>query len=216
MKPPEATAPAGRLGLRAQAPPHGHAGETGQIEARGLSRTSRWLVTVAATAASTYALDAIATAAGLALAASHVLRGVDHALLLAFLAVSYVVWAIGLRANLMANWALLEQTGTSTNALSKAAYELARLRTTNSQGTESRSGDRLRRHGARQGGAVLRGRVRRRAAQRLGLLPRGDRVPRWRQPGRRRLRVRARPPDAVLPRAAITPERFPGGTAACA
>ena len=86
-------------------------------------------MTVAATAASTYALDAIATAAGLALAASHVLRGVDHALLLAFLAVSYVVWAIGLRANLRANWALLEQTGTSTNALSKAAYELARLRT---------------------------------------------------------------------------------------
>ena len=132
MKAPEAAAPAGRLGLQVGAA-RGHAVESHQTKARELSRTSRWLVTVAATAASTYALDAIATAAGLALAASHVLRGVDHALLLAFLAVSYVVWAIGLRANLRANWSLLEQTGTSTNALSKAAYELARLRTTNAR-----------------------------------------------------------------------------------
>jgi hypothetical protein len=35
-----------------------------------------------------------------------------------------VVWGAGLRVNLRANWALLEQTGTSTNALSKAGYDL--------------------------------------------------------------------------------------------
>ena len=45
-----------------------------------------------------------------------------------FLALSYVAWGAGLRRNLSANWALLEQTGTSTNALSKAAHDLAALR----------------------------------------------------------------------------------------
>jgi hypothetical protein len=85
----------------------------------------RWGVTLAATAASTYALDAVATAAGLALVASGLLRGLDHALVLAVLAASYVVWGAGLRVNLLANHALLERTGTSTNALSKAAYDLA-------------------------------------------------------------------------------------------
>ena len=85
-------------------------------------------MTIAATALSTYALEAIATAAGIALAASHVLRGLDQVLLLGFLGGSYVVWGAGLRLNLMANWALLEQTGTSTNALSKAAHDLAKLR----------------------------------------------------------------------------------------
>jgi hypothetical protein len=85
----------------------------------------RWGVTLAATAASTYALDAVATAAGVALAASGVLRSADHLAVLAFLAASYVLWALGLRVNLAANRALLERTGTSTNALSKAAYDLA-------------------------------------------------------------------------------------------
>jgi hypothetical protein len=88
----------------------------------------RWGVTLTATAASTYALDAVATGAGVALAASGVLRGVDHALVLGFLAASYVAWAAGLRINLAANLALLERTGTSTNALSKAAYDLAGAR----------------------------------------------------------------------------------------
>ena len=46
---------------------------------------------------------------------------------MAFLAATYVVWGAGLRVNLAANWALLEQTGTSTSALSKAAYDLAGL-----------------------------------------------------------------------------------------
>ena len=86
----------------------------------------RWGVTLTATAVSTYALDAFATAAGVALAASQLLNGVSHGLLLAVLAASYVVWGAGLRVNLVANARLLERTGTSTNALSKALYDLAR------------------------------------------------------------------------------------------
>jgi hypothetical protein len=88
----------------------------------------RWGITLTATAASTYALDVFATAAGLALAATHVQRGVDYAVLIAFLAASYVAWGGGLRVNLAANARLLERTGTSTNALSKAAYDLVRSR----------------------------------------------------------------------------------------
>ncbi len=49
-----------------------------------------------------------------------------HGPLLAFLALSYVAWAAGLRVNLHANAALLESTGMSTNALSKAAFDIAR------------------------------------------------------------------------------------------
>jgi hypothetical protein len=52
----------------------------------------RWGITFAATAVSTYALDAVATTAGILLAASHLLGGVDHALLLVFLTGTYVVW----------------------------------------------------------------------------------------------------------------------------
>jgi NNMT/PNMT/TEMT family len=86
----------------------------------------QWLATLAATAVSTYALDLIATTAGVALAASQILGGADHGLLLAFLVCTYVTWAAGLRVNLAANWTLLEKTGTSTNVLSKAGYELLR------------------------------------------------------------------------------------------
>jgi len=92
-------------------------------------KLKRWGVTFAATAVSTYALDAVATAVGVLLAASQLLRGVDHALLLFFLAGTYVLWLAGLRVNLEANWMLLAETGTSTNALSKAAYDLMKLRT---------------------------------------------------------------------------------------
>jgi hypothetical protein len=94
---------------------------------RRYARTKRWAVTLSATLVSTYLLDAVATAAGVALAASGLLRGLDHWLVVAFLAATYVVWAAGLRVNLGANWALLEQTGTSTSALSKAAYDLTGL-----------------------------------------------------------------------------------------
>jgi hypothetical protein len=105
-------------------------------------RTKRWAVTLAATVASTYLLDMVATAAGVALAASQLLRGVDHWLIVVFLVASYVVWGIGLRVSLAANWTLLEETGTSTSAVSKAAYDLAGLR---------RGSDRLRRFASQAG-----------------------------------------------------------------
>ena len=89
----------------------------------------RWGITLTATAASTYALDVVATAAGLALAATHLLRGLDYLVLVAFLLSTYVAWGAGLRVNLAANARLLERTGTSTNALSKAAYDVVRHRT---------------------------------------------------------------------------------------
>ena len=89
---------------------------------------SAWLITLAATAASTYALDAVATAAGVLLVATELLRGLDHSVALAVLAASYVLWGISLRANLGANWLLLRRTGTSTNVLSKAAFEFTARR----------------------------------------------------------------------------------------
>ena len=85
-------------------------------------------MTLIATAVSTYALDGVATAAGVLLAASHVLRGFGTWILLVLLAGTYVLWGAALWVNLKANWTLLEETGTSTNVLSKTAYELAKLR----------------------------------------------------------------------------------------
>jgi len=85
-------------------------------------------MTLVATAASTYALDAVATAAGVLLVASGLLSGLGHAFALMFLAASYALWGVTLRANLGANWLLLQRTGTSTNVVSKAAFELARRR----------------------------------------------------------------------------------------
>ena len=100
----------------------------GRTRLGGLSRPRQWAATLAATAASMYALDAVATAAGIALAAAGVVQLLGHELVLAFLALTYVAWGAGLRVNLAANWRLLEQTGTSTNALSKAAHDLAGVR----------------------------------------------------------------------------------------
>lgn len=91
-------------------------------------RHGAWAVTVLATVASTYALDAFAIAVGALLAASGLLAAFDRPLLLAFLAASYVVWGAGLRASLAANWSLLACTGASTNMLSKAAHDIARAR----------------------------------------------------------------------------------------
>ena len=85
-----------------------------------------WTVSVAATVASNYALEAFAAAAGVALVASGLVAGLDQSWLLLVLVVSYVAWAVGLRAALRANWTLLVTTGTSTNVLSKAAFDLAR------------------------------------------------------------------------------------------
>jgi hypothetical protein len=94
----------------------------------GRRRRAAWIATLLATAASTYALDAFATAVGGALAASGLLAGLERALLFGLLAAGYVLWAAGLRANLAANWALLCRTGVSTNAVSKAAHDIARSR----------------------------------------------------------------------------------------
>jgi hypothetical protein len=91
-------------------------------------RAKAWAVTLVATVASAYALDAVATTAGVLLAASALLGGADHATVLVFLAATYVVWGAGVRVNLAANWMLLEETGTSTNALSKAAHDIVSSR----------------------------------------------------------------------------------------
>jgi hypothetical protein len=95
---------------------------------RAAAAPGPWAITVAATAVSTYALDAVATVAGVALVATGLLAGLGHGLLAGALALTYVAWAAGMRVNLRANWELLEATGTSTNALSKAAHAIARRR----------------------------------------------------------------------------------------
>jgi hypothetical protein len=86
---------------------------------------SAWAATVVATVASTYALDAFATAVGAALQASGRLAALDRTALLCLLAATYLLWAAGLATNLAANWRLLAATGTSTNVLSKVAHDLA-------------------------------------------------------------------------------------------
>ena len=93
--------------------------------------TARWGITALATMLSTYALDGFATAAGVLLVASGLLAGLDRTAVLIFLAGTYVIWALGLRAALAANWNLLSATGTSTNLLSKLAHDLTLRRTSN-------------------------------------------------------------------------------------
>jgi hypothetical protein len=78
--------------------------------------------------ASTYALDGFAVAVGGLLVASGVLGGTEWPLLLACLVASYALWGAGLRVSLDANWALLADTGISSNAFSKAAHDLAKAR----------------------------------------------------------------------------------------
>ena len=98
------------------------------IAPRSGGKVRGWLITVLATVVSTYALDAIATAGGVLLVASGAVADLGHTLLLVLLAATYVAWGAGLRVNLLANFELLEAVGTSSNALSKIAYELARKR----------------------------------------------------------------------------------------
>ena len=62
---------------------------------------------MAATAVSTYALDAFAIAVGTLLAALVCLRASTGRRCSRFLAATYVLWGAGLRANLAANWSLL-------------------------------------------------------------------------------------------------------------
>ncbi|MEU8234225.1 hypothetical protein AB0C12_31955 [Actinoplanes sp. NPDC048967] len=87
-----------------------------------------WVVSLGATVASTYALDAFAAAVGTAAVTSGLLTPIGTPGLPALLLLSYAAWGWGLHANLRANWALLTTTGTSTNILSKVAYEVARRR----------------------------------------------------------------------------------------
>jgi hypothetical protein len=104
----------------------GGGGDRSVAAMRTASRRRVWIVTLLATVLSMYALDAFATAVGGCLAACGLLTGLDRALLLGLLAASYLLWAVGLRANLAANWTLLTRTGLSTNAISKAAHDIAR------------------------------------------------------------------------------------------
>lgn len=60
---------------------------------------------------------------------SGLLDGLDGSHLLAALAVSYLLWACGLRVRVAANWASIEATGTSISLPSLLAYELACGRT---------------------------------------------------------------------------------------
>jgi hypothetical protein len=85
----------------------------------------RWVITVAATAASALALDVTASAVGVLLVATHLLDDASLAVLVAVLAATYGLWAAGLRANAVANGQLLEVTGTSTNVLSKLIFDAA-------------------------------------------------------------------------------------------
>jgi len=57
---------------------------------RARRRPGPWIATAAATAVSTYALDGVATATGVALAASGLLAALSHDVLLPVLAVSYL------------------------------------------------------------------------------------------------------------------------------
>ncbi|WP_232343908.1 guanitoxin biosynthesis pre-guanitoxin forming N-methyltransferase GntF [Actinoplanes awajinensis] len=93
-----------------------------------MSPAAAWAVSLAATAASTYALDAWAAAVGAGLVASGLLADLGHRSVVVFLLVSYAAWVFGLRAGLQANGSLLAATGTSTNVLSKLAYDLTRRR----------------------------------------------------------------------------------------
>jgi NNMT/PNMT/TEMT family len=103
-------------------------------------RLGPWALTLAATAVSTYALDALATAAGVLLVASNALSGLPHWQALVLVVASYVAWGAGLRMSLRANWSLLERTGTSTNVLSKAAHAVTRTRTARVRRLASSSG----------------------------------------------------------------------------
>ena len=93
------------------------------------SPVHRWLLSAGATAASAYTLDALATAAGALLLVSALLDGASQGQLLTLLALSYLVWAAGLRIALAANWSLLQATGTSASLPSLLAYDLVRRRT---------------------------------------------------------------------------------------
>ena len=101
---------------------------TNALALRSGTKVKSWLITILATVMSTYALDGVATVGGVVLVASEALAGVGQTLLLLVLVFTYVAWGAGLRVNLKANFELLEAQGTSSNAVSKAVYELVAQR----------------------------------------------------------------------------------------
>lgn len=88
----------------------------------------RWAATIAATVVSIGVLDAVVAAVGGLFVLWGVLGDVGPVTLAVVLLASYLLWGLGLGANLRANAELLWSTGTSTDACSKAAFELARRR----------------------------------------------------------------------------------------
>lgn len=93
-----------------------------------LFRARGWAATLVASIATTYALDLVATSTGLLTVALGLHDGLGYGAALVVLFVSYLAWGAGLWAILKVNWDLLRRTGTSTNLLSKAAYDIvARL-----------------------------------------------------------------------------------------
>ncbi|MGO4832199.1 hypothetical protein AB4144_07870, partial [Rhizobiaceae sp. 2RAB30] len=96
---------------------------------RRTSHVKKWSATLVANAVSTYALDTVSTAAGVVLVTSGLLSSIGFGPAALILVISYLLWAAGLSKSLSANWQLLEATGTSTNLLSKLAYDIAGLRT---------------------------------------------------------------------------------------
>lgn len=100
---------------------------------RHLSRFVRarsWIATLTASFVTFYALDMVATGAGLLLVASGLLAGISHWLAISLWVGTNMVWFAGLWSMLLANWELLQRTGASTNILSKAAYDIATRLTT--------------------------------------------------------------------------------------
>lgn len=102
------------------------------ISRKVLLTLKRWGVTIAAHVSSTYVLDSVAVVSGIALVGvvnmvePMFLKNLSIGYAVAFLMTTYTIWGIALKKNLKANWRLLEETGTSTNAFSKAGYDLAR------------------------------------------------------------------------------------------
>lgn len=104
---------------------------TTRPRAQRIRAAQPWVIVIIATIVTMGALDALATTAGVLLATSPFLDGASHGVVLSFLAATYLLWIAGLRVNMIANWGLLEQTGTSTNLLSKLMFELTRRRSDN-------------------------------------------------------------------------------------
>ena len=142
-------------------------------------------------------LDAVATAAGVLLVASQLLSGLDHTLVLAFLAGVVRLWGVGLRANLR------RQLG----AAAPDRDQHQRALQGGLRAHQAPPAPRIQRVAAGTGyvvvelakeapyyaGAFGAAVYRRRLVQRRAALPRG------REPRGRRLRVRPRRPDAQAP-----------------